>query len=562
MILKGIAAFFLLIAAAVAAPAIEQTILLTPAGGATRLSGAAAGTPGTVPLSPASATSVRDPILGGWLSDNAVAVPGFRGGTDFVLAPAAYRLGADTDLLMHFDGQAPADETGRWAVGAGRAFSVDGAKAAIGRGAASFKGPSSALSLEPGRGSLLERGSRFRDFTIEFWLYPASAENGEVILSWQSQRTQVAVSGAQAQSLVCAITGGRLSWVFQGFFEKPGAFGAGGAAGAGTAAGGRAATGGAGAAAGSAAASRLELRASAPLVPRTWSHHLIRFDGDTGLLEYLVNGVTEATAYATSTGHEGRGADVYAPAIGAAAPLVLGADYSGLVDEFRVSRSFVSGPALAPYGRDPGLVLSPVADLGFGNSRLASVDVVSKTPGNTGIELSYRISDEWVGWSLASPEWQPLRPGERLPETARGRYVQVRAELYPDGTGRVSPSLSSITLHYEADPPPPPPAKLIAIAHNGSVELVWSRVPEADVAGYLVYYGDAPGEYFGTAAAAGPSPLDAGNVLSCTVTGLPNGSLVYFVVAAYDKAAPPGNPALRAGLFSMEAAARPLRTAQ
>ena len=552
MILKGIAAFFLLIAAAVAAPALEQAILLTPAGGATRLSGAAVATPGTVPLSPAGATAVRDPILGGWLSDNAVTVPGFRGGTDFVLAPAAYRLGADTDLLMHFDGQAPADETGRWAVQAGRAYGVESAKTAIGRGAASFKGPSSALSLEPGRGSLLERGSRFRDFTIEFWLYPATAGNGEVILSWQSQRTTATLSGAQAQSLVCAITGGRLSWVFQGFFEKPGAFGAAGGA----------TKGGSASAGGAAAASRLELRAQAPLVPRTWSHHLIRFDGDTGLLEYLVNGVTEATAYATSTGHEGRGADVYAPAIGAAAPLVLGADYSGLVDEFRVSRSFVEGPALAPYGRDPGLVLSPVADLGFGNSRLVSVDVVSKTPGNTGIELSYRISDEWVGWSLSSPEWQPLRPGERLPETARGRYVQVRAELYPDGTGRVSPSLSSITLHYEADPPPPPPAKLIAIAHNGSVELVWSRVPEEDVAGYLVYYGDAPGEYFGTSAAAGPSPIDAGNVLSFTVTGLPNGGLVYFVVAAYDKAAPPGNPALRAGLFSMEASARPLRTAQ
>lgn len=211
---------------------------------------------------------------------------------------------------------------------------------------------------------------------------------------------------------------------------------------------------------------------------------------------------------------------------------------------------------------DPGLVLSPVADLGFANSRLVSVDVVAKTPGNTGIELSYRISDEWVGWNLATPAWQALRPGERLPASARGRYVQVRVDLYPDGTGRQSPSLSSITLHYEADPPPPPPARLVAMAHDGSVELRWSRVPEADVAGYLVYYGSSPGEYFGSAAAAGPSPIDAGDVLSFTVTGLPNGSLVYFVVAAYDKAAPPGRPALRAGLFSMEVAARPLRTAQ
>jgi hypothetical protein len=540
MRLKGIASFIALAVALFPAAALDERIELTPAAGVVRLPGPGSSIPGSPAVVPPGTAAVRDPILGGWLTDNAVAVTGFRGGTDFVLAPAAYGVGADTDLLLHFDGGTLRDETGRWTVSAGRSFASDLAKSAIGRGSASFRGPSTALSLMPGRGSLFDRSSRFRDFSIEFWLYPSSVENGELVLSWQSQRPLA--KGSMPQAITCSVSGGRLAWTFQGFFDKPGAT--------------------------SPSATRVEVRAAAPLVPKAWSHHLIRFDGDSGLLEYLVNGVTEGTAYATSSGHEGGAAahagavDVWAPAVGATAALVLGADYSGLMDEFRISRSFIEGPTLAPYGRDPGLLLSPVADLGFGNSRLLSVDVVSRTPGNTGIELSYRISDEWIGWNLESPAWRPLRAGEALPADARGRYVQVRVDLYPDGTGRQTPSLSSVTLHYEPDPPPPAPAQVLALPKDGGVELRWSRVPEADVAGYLVWYGSSPGEYYGSNAAEGASPIDVGNVLSFTVTGLPNGGLVYFAVAAYDKAALPGMPARRAGPFSPETQARPSRTAR
>jgi hypothetical protein len=331
--------------------------------------------------------------------------------------------------------------------------------------------------------------------------------------------------------------------------------------------------GAAGTPAGAAASSgHYSLRATDPLVPRVWSHHLLRFDGDSGLLEYLADGVTEAALYLTSTGHETGargasgglrgGAEVFSPSIGAASALRLGADYAGLVDEFRITRSFVDAPVLAPYGRDGGLVLTPVADLGYGNSRLLSVDLLAKTPGATGIELSYRISDEWIGWRFDSPPWIPFRPGERLPDTARGRYVQVRADLYPDGTGRLTPSLSALTLHFEPDPLPPPPAKLVATAKDGAIELRWTRVPEADVAGYLVYYGPRPGDYYGSGAAEGPSPIDAGNVSSFTLTGLPNGGLVYLVVAVYDAASAPGMSARRAGDFSVEVSARPSRTAR
>lgn len=430
------------------------------------------------------------------------------------------------------------DEGGKWFIEAGRLFSLDSKQSAIGAGSASFRGPSSSLKLNPGKDSLLERSSRFRDFSIEFWLYPANAENGETILSWQSLRSvpkgssSSAGGGSFPQSFGCTISGGRIRWDFQGFFQR----------------------------ASTNAGTDLMLRATNPLLPRSWSHHLLRFDGDTGLLEYVVNGVTEAVSFATASGHEG--GEVFAPAVGAASPLILGADYVGLLDEFRISRSCIEKPNLKPFARDGGLVLSPVADLGFGNSRLLSVEMQAKTPGATGIELSYRISDEWIGWRYDSPAWIPFRAGDRLPAAARGRYVQIRAELYPDGTGRLTPSLSSLTLHYEPDPLPPPPARVEAIAKDGGIELRWSRVPESDVAGYLVYYGGSPGDYFGTGAAEGQSPIDVGNATSFTLTGLPNGGLVYLAVAVYDTGTHSAEKAWRAGEFSAEVSARPSRTAR
>lgn len=538
MNLKGIYFLALCLLAAVPAQAIEESVRLLPGrggpSGAAALGAAASG---------GEARAARP--IGDWLVDGVIMRKGFKGGMDYVIADSAYKSDPSTDLLLHFDAAVDRDETGNWVVSAGSAFSVDTSRALLGSGSASFRGSSSAISLRPGAGSVFGSGGAvpFRDFSIEFWLYPANADNGEVVLLWRSLRKLPA--GVLPQMLSCVVAGGRLSWSFAGFFSRPG--------------GQKPAD----------ADSRVELRARSPLVPRAWSQHLLRFDGDTGLVEYLIDGQPEATAYATASGREG--GTVFEPAIGSAAPLEFCPDFSGLAEELRISRRFVAEPAMLPYGRDPSLVLSPVADLGYGNSRLVAVDAEFKAPGTAGIEFAYRIADSWAGWRSDSPAWIPMRAGEALPESARGRYAQVKAELYADGTGRLTPSLSSITLRYLPDPPPPPPARIVAVPKDGAVELRWTKVPEADLAGYLVYYGERPGEYFGSGADQGPSPVDAGNTTTMTLTGLANGRLLYFAVAAYDSAPEPdaGLPGIgarsissRAGEFSPEAAARPSRTAK
>jgi len=527
MRIKGICLLIALLAA-VPAGALEQRLVLAPA---------LMAPPGTAaaPAQPYAPPGMAR-ALGGWSADGAVVVKGYKGGGDYVLAHAVYAADPSVDLLLHLDDAAAADSAGRWEVRAGASFAVDRGRALLGSGAGAFNGPGSALSVEPGPGTLFAANSWFRDFSLEFWLYPANAENGEVILLWQSAR--MLPGGVLPQHISCVVAGGRLMWSFVNFFAP------------------------AGARAPEAAASNVELRARSPLVPRVWSHHLIRFDGDTGLVEYLADGRPEAIAYATSTGREG--GEVREPAIGASSPLRFFTEYAGLADEIRLSSRFVESPALKPYGRASALVLSPIADLGYGHSRLVTVDCQAKTPGGTGIELSYRMADDWTAWRRGAAEWTPFRPGETLPETALGRYVQIRAELFPDGSGRLSPTLSSLTLRFEPDPPPPPPARLVATPKDGAIELRWTRVPEADVVGYLVYYGDASGDYMGTGADQGQSPVDAGSAAAITFTGIPNGRLLYFAVAAYDAAAgsAPGGAALRAGEFSQEVSARPSRTAK
>jgi hypothetical protein len=534
----------LIVLAAIPARALEERIILSPGRNAVRDAG---------PALPAGATRVaqrqekalaRGAASGGafgdWIVDGAILRTGFRGAPEFALAHAAYKVEPETDLLLHFDSQGFKEEAGEWSVSPGSATLLDRERAQRGAGAASFRGPDSTLVLTPGPRALLARDSRFRDFSIEFWLFPANAENGEMILMWQSIRK--AGANALPQQLSCVISSGRIAWSFFGFFVPPEAH----LSGSGP----------------FPESTQIDLVSKTPLIPRTWSHHLLRFDGDSGLVEYLVDGVPEAIAWATSSGREG--GTVFEPAIGGASPLRLAADYSGLIDEFRISRAFVERPTLRPYGRDPALVVSPIADLGYTASHLLSISAEFKAPGTTGVEFAYRVADEAAGWNLEDPPWIPLRKDEALPASARGRYVQVRAELFPDGTGRLTPSLSSITLHYEPDPPPPPPARLLAVPKNGAIELRWSRVPVDDLGGYLVYYGDSPGEYFGNDAAEGPSPIDAGQSLSFVLNGLPNGRLVYIVIAAYDSAGLPttgGTPTARAGDFSPEIAARPSRTA-
>jgi hypothetical protein len=75
------------------------------------------------------------------------------------------------------------------------------------------------------------------------------------------------------------------------------------------------------------------------------------------------------------------------------------------------------------------------------------------------------------------------------------------------------------------------------------ITLAWDANTEPNLGGYMIYYDtDSSGEpYDGTGAMEGPSPIDVGNVLELTLTGLSDdlGTIYYFAATAYNTDDPP-----------------------
>lgn len=489
------------------------------------------------------------------------------------------------DLELGFDESSPdrfEDRQGHYRTGiSGPVESVNERWARYGRGAALFSGlrdrASEPLTLRPGPGALFAPGRNIRDFSLEFWLYPNNMENGEKILGW---------SAVENQRILCEALKNRIRWTFQEFFSPP-----------------QEETG---SRRGNFLPGRLSitLESRSVLTPRTWSHHLIRYNADSGLLEYLINGRIESTAHATSSG--GEGGDVYTPRTNRDGYFILGSRFSGMIDEFRIynrvinapgrtalepaSRTALELPELTKFPRSGGRIETRTLDLGEAGSRVIRVEAsggrlsfvlqagarymaVKNTytgrgsfrfPDDSALQFFIRTGEE--PYRFGQSPWIPIVPGETLP-SLWGRYIQLAVSFYPSGDCETSPYLEELRIIYESNDPPYPPSLVIAQAMDGAVDLSWRGSPDEDVQGYLVYYGTSSGVYYGQGAAAGDSPIDAGNRTSLRIEGLRNGTLYFFTVAAYDGASPaapprPGGnsvPGFHAGQFAREVSARPLR---
>ncbi len=415
-----------------------------------------------------------------------------------------------------------------------------------GGGAALFSGGTGGPLIVEAKSlnALFAPGRRIRDFSLEFWLYPFNLENGEEIFSWESSLPKDGRGAADytVQQIQCVAAKNRLSWSFRDFFVSPDG------------------------------SKFLDLAFSGdtPVVPRTWSHHQIYFDSDTGMIEYAVDGNVQTITYAALPGREG--GEVYTPAAGIDGCFSLGGGFAGIMDEFRIYDTRPERPSLRKYPRAGRMETLPI-DLGGENSEVIKVEArggrTSPLPAGASAEFQengrFRFADasemqffirgsENPYWWDDSP-WRVFVPGSDLPGGLRGRYVQIAVDFYPSADGLGSPYLEDMRITYMPDEPPMPPMSLTAAATDGGVQLRWKNSPDADTTGYLVYYGTVKGDYFGESAILGISPIDAGQQNSLFIDGLKNGVLYYFRVAAYSRR---DTSSLRAGEFSREVSARPL----
>jgi hypothetical protein len=458
--------------------------------------------------------------------DGVLTLPGRWGFKDLALADGAYTPDSSTDILLHFDAAPVADATGAWKLVRGQPI-LSSANSAHGRSSAAFTGSRQGIGFQAPPDSLFGAGAVWGDFTVEFWLFPATLADGEPVLSWTGSARDAPGAPLLNQSLQAVIRDRKIAWEFRNLFVLP--------------------TG---------ERVPVDLVGTRQILPRAWHHHLLRYNSREGLLEYMIDGVPEAITHVTDTGRET--GSVAVPAVGAvyAGPLILGAGFTGLLDELRISRRFVDDAILTRFLGRTGAATSRIIDLGFSSTRVARIDAVDAKPSDSAVEYYYQAAETWNGKAMLKGEtdWVPFIPGADLGVTLKARYLQVRVELYPDGSRTASPRVSSLAVVYEPNTPPAPPAGLTVTPGNGKVTLSWRRVNDINARGYLVYYGTAPNNFLGTGASAGDSPIDAGAVTSLEIGGLTNGTLYYFAVAAYDASSP-----RQQSDFSPAVSARPSR---
>ena len=434
--------------------------------------------------------------------DGVVLGKGKFGYGAMVLATNSRRLDSDTDILVNFEGGTVKDESGNYKVvtnaivPSSKSYMGKYSGLALGKGGVSLSGNSETIFGKSG-----STGS----FLIEFWLRPAIAENGEIVFSWRSSRT--VANYPLYQMITASFTNNHLQWgftnVFNGYVDSGG---------------------------------EITLTSYRTIVPDQWMHHSISFDQDTGLLEYRINGLLESLKYVTTSGHE-TGGSIYNPVIGVPAAIDICPEYTGMIDDFRIQRTSVSEIAETlrhdTYKTDGGrfetepILLSP-------ETQLKKIDALVNIPAQTDIEFFVRSGDNYYNWTDSYPEWIPVKNKKDI-ENVRGLYFQIAAELYPDGNGKNSPSVTEMKIVYEEVPSPLPPFTVIPVSGDGQVTLEWSHSVDDTVGGYYIFYGDRPSEYLGRESSLGVSPVDVGNVNSVTVTGLKNGKIYYFAVASYSK---------------------------
>jgi Concanavalin A-like lectin/glucanases superfamily/Fibronectin type III domain len=444
-------------------------------------------------------------------------------GSILQLKSAVYSQNDFTDLLIHFDDTRIIDVTGNYQIEAN--IENTHIEKFMGNGSGVFRGEEESLNLYPGKKAIFSGNNPVDSFSIEFWLKPSRFSENPILLSYQgilrdNKRNLI------PQELLCSMDNRKLSWKLNNIFYSE---------------------------------ERnidIQLNGLSTIIPDEWHHHLLRFDADTGIIEYLLDGVLEAIQYASKTGTED--GSIFYPLLSSSwnTHLVLGKNYVGYMDELRISREYIQDPVLYRYQGISGNIVSKIIDLERSYSIIKKINIEYENPMDSAIFFYYNISNN-LEIMYDETNWVEFSPGEILISKNMGKYLKVKMNLLSDGEEILTPIVSNIQITYEKNLQPLAPSYLHGIGKENSVALTWPNMIEADIKGYILYYGTKKGVYFGNEAIEGPSPLIVlgKESTSLTVNGLTNGKLYHFAIAAFDDAG-----IEYPGILSTEITCRPVST--
>ena len=188
------------------------------------------------------------------------------------LATNAHEVSVETDLLLDFEDFKNgnfSDSSGNYTVEKNSLLSVS--KSIMGKRAALSRGNGDGISLLGKPGSVFGTKNRGGSFSIEFWICPATSENGEVIFEWHSSR--IVDYYVFFQKIECAFINNCAVWTFTNLFEgAPSENG------------------------------EVRLESYTMLIPDKWTRHEISYDEESGLLEYRIDGKVESLKFITESG--------------------------------------------------------------------------------------------------------------------------------------------------------------------------------------------------------------------------------------------------------------------
>ena len=153
-----------------------------------------AGGSGSGPRTHLSLLSAKEVVLGGkdgWeefaSSKNVTTGTGRFGYPAVELAPNAFEADEETDLLIDFEDPGNPISNGNYQIN--KNFLKRSDQTMLEKAAGLSRGSGGGLSVKGKPGTFFGTEGLVGSFTLEFWLCPSVAENGETVFKWESSKT-------------------------------------------------------------------------------------------------------------------------------------------------------------------------------------------------------------------------------------------------------------------------------------------------------------------------------------------------------------------------------------
>ncbi len=362
------------------------------------------------------------------------------------------------------------------------------------------------IELAGNENSFFRNGVKLPSFSVGFWVCPSNIGNNEGIFKIGSQFYDIKRDAVEDQSIVGTLNQGKFSLIFNNMFSLD-----------------------------SYKKESLRIDTYKSLKIGEWNSINIKYDAFTGLIKVLVNGVEAGIACATTDGTiDGSVLNmIYSPKNRCI--ITIGSGFTGAIDEFVVIPQN-SDIETELYNSAGGALISQVINLDGAIFDVDSVDFLCETPDYSAAQFFIRYSDrsfieddtvnvvdklEWVKFDK-----QSLR-GKKI------KFFQWKVVLLPGISNKISPRFLGLTLKYNKNLVPNSPTGIIADSVDGKIRVRWNSNSERDIAGYKIYYGIKPDNYFCSEANEGESPIIVKNNY-VELTGLTLNKIYYIRISAFD----------------------------